>query len=130
MHKTAFATLLVLFCGCQSLSSHRIRADSREEMLVALSTRVPIGTPLAAAREIMEEGGFECKLLFDASFTEDPGFIGDETEYDSIEHARYLSCHRKESAGLLMAHLWSVAVVLDEDNTVTDTLVLHRLEGP
>jgi hypothetical protein len=45
-------------------------------------------------------------------------------------YSRYLSCRRTESAGFLVSHLWTVAIVVDDEDNVKDVLVLHRMEGP
>lgn len=130
MHRIALLFCFIFLCGCQSLSSHRIRADNRDEMVTGVAKLIPVGTPLAAARAAMEKAGFECALRTAASFTEDPGFIGDDREYKSISNSRFLHCHRTESAGFLVSHLWSVALVLNDDDNVVEILVLHRMDGP
>ncbi len=99
-------------------------------MLTAVRAVVPIGTSLDDAKTQMEQAGFECRIVKDGSFSEDPGFIGGDREYRSIENANYLKCLRNESAGLLVSHLWTVAIVYDDADTVSDVLVLHRMEGP
>ncbi len=78
----------------------------------------------------MEKAGFQCDLRIDASFTENPGYIGDDREYKSISKSRFLHCHRTESAGFLVTHIWSVALALNDDDKVADILVLHRMDGP
>jgi len=126
-----FAAIAILIvCGCHSLSPNRIKADGREEMHLALTERIPIGTALEEARSKMEAAEFDCVLVADSFFTEDPGFIDDERDYKSVANARILRCTRSESAGLLMAHIWAVALVLDHNDKVEDVLVLHRMEGP
>ena len=130
MQRIALLLSLLLFGGCQSLSTHRIRAENHDDMTLAISHRIPTGTSLITARKTMEDAGFECDLLTSASFSEDPGYIGDEREYKSIRNARYLSCRRIESAGFLVSHIWSVAIVIDEEDHVEDVLVLHRMDGP
>ncbi len=122
---------MVVFCGCQSLSRHRIRADSRDEMVSAVLKRITIGSRLLDAQKTMEAAGFKCTLRSNAYFSEDPGFIGDDREkYRSIQDARLLFCARTESAGFLMSNIWNVAIVVDDTDNVKDVLVLHRMEGP
>ncbi|QDV46839.1 hypothetical protein Enr13x_67480 [Stieleria neptunia] len=99
-------------------------------MLTAVRAIVPIGTSLEDAKARMVQSGFECKVIRNGSFSEDPGFIGSDREYRSVDNANYLRCQRDESAGLLVSHLWSVAIVYDDTDTVEDVLVLHRMEGP
>lgn len=130
MQRIALLLTVLVVCGCHFLSSHRIRADNRDDMILGVSNLIPIGTPLAPARAEMEKAGFECQLFTDASFTESPGIIGDEREYKSVSHSRFLHCQRTESAGFLVSHLWSVALVLGDDDNVDDVLVLHRMDGP
>lgn len=122
---------LVFSVGCLSLSRHRLRADGRDEMLELITTRIPRGTSLADAKSLMEKAGFECQFLTSGWFSEYPGFIGaDPDQYRSIDNARFLSCKRTESSGILTANIWSVAIVVDDSNQVTDVLVLLRYEGP
>lgn len=130
MHRVFVAIGILIVCGCHSLSPNRIKADGREEMHLALSKRIPRGTTLDEARARMEAAGFDCVLLANSFFTEDPGFIDDERDYKSVANARLLRCTRSESAGLLMAHIWTVALVIDQNDKVEDVLVLHRMEGP
>ena len=130
MHRIFTALGILVVCGCHSLSPNRIKADGREEMHLALTERIPNGTALDEARSKMEAAGFDCVLLADSFFTEAPGFIDDESDYKSVANARMLRCTRSESAGLLMAHIWAVALVLDQNDKVEDVLVLHRMEGP
>ncbi|PNY37569.1 hypothetical protein C2E31_07115 [Rhodopirellula baltica] len=130
MQRLTLLLSLLFVCGCHSLSSHRIRADNRDEMIAGVSERIPVGTPLATARVAMENAGFECDLRDNASFAESPGIIGDDRDYKSISDSRFLYCQRTESAGFLVTHLWYVALVLNDDDNVADVLVLHRMDGP
>ena len=130
MQRSVSILVLVVSCGCQTLSPPRMRAASYEEMASAVSQGVPAGTPLADARKTMEAAGFECDLMTNASFSEDPGIIGsNREEFRSVQDARYLSCEKTESAGFLVSHIWTVALVADDANNVQDVLVLHRMEG-
>lgn len=122
---------LVLFSGCLSLSAHRLRADNRNQMLSAVTHRIPTGTPLAEARKKMEAAGFKCEAVTHASFSEDPGFVGsDRDKYRFIQDASFLQCTKTESAGFLVSHIWTVALVANESDKVEDVLVLHQMEGP
>lgn len=132
MQHIALFVSLLLVCGCHSVSSQRIRADNRKDMIAGVAKLIPIGTPLVTARvtarAAMEKAGFQCDLRIDASFTENPGYIGDDREYKSISKSRFLHCRRTESAGFLVTHIWSVALALNDK--VADMLVLHRMDGP
>ncbi|WP_218933817.1 hypothetical protein [Rubripirellula lacrimiformis] len=130
MRYIAIALLVLPFASCRSISQSRLRADNQDEMLTAVRTVVPIGTSIGAARAQMEHSGFDCKVIENGSFSEDPGFIGSDREYRNVDNANFLECRRNESAGLLVSHLWTVAIVYDDDDTVSDVLVLHRMEGP
>lgn len=112
------------------MSHSRIRADNQDEMLAAVLTIAPIGTSLKDAKTQMDKEGFECKIIKNDSFSEDPGFIGDNDVYRSVENVNYLKCTRIESAGFLVCHLWTVAIVYDDADTVSDVLVLHQMDGP
>lgn len=99
-------------------------------MLAAMRAVVPVGTSIDDAQREMELAGFDCELVQDGSFSEDPGFIGDDREYRNVENVNYLHCRRSETAGFLVSHVWSVAIVYDDANAVSDVLALHWMEGP
>ena len=105
-------------------------AANYEEMAAAVTKDIPAGTSLADARKTMEAAGFECDLMTNAPFSEDPGIIGsNREEFRSVQDARYLSCEKTESAGFLVTQIRTVALVADDANNVQDVLVLHRMEG-
>ncbi|TWU07580.1 hypothetical protein [Stieleria varia] len=122
------APMIVL--GCASVGSPKFKVNTRDEMHVSINDAIPIGTPLARAREIMESAGFECELILSGSFTEDMGLIGDDGDYPAVANARYLQCKRANSTGLLTANFWTIAIVLDDGDKVSEVLVRVWGEGP
>lgn len=130
MRYIAFSLVIASLFGCRSVTSARIHAENQNEMLTAVRTIVPVGTSIDVAQSQMEHAGFECTLIQDGSFSESPGYIGDDREYRNVSNANYLECWRSERAGFLVSHLWSVAIVYDDAHAVSDLLVLHQMNGP
>ena len=124
--------LCLMIAGCQLLESSRLRADNSDELVGAVWSKIPAGTPITEAQTRMEAAGFECRMSHDYGFSEAPGFIGDDLpgyNFRSIDKTTYLSCSREESAGFLLTSMWTVAIVPDESGNVSDVLVRHRRGG-
>ena len=77
---------------------------------------VPVGTPLADARHIMEQHQFKCSVMTNSSF-------GD------LKAADFLYCDHSESAGSPVIRRWQVALVLS-DSKIADVRVSTGLVGP
>ena len=125
-------TILVVACGCQSFGKSAINAKNQSEMLAVLKERVPLGTSIAEAQSTMQRAGFSCTLVSNGQFTEKLyGWIGgDDPSLRTVENVDYLVCKRSNSAGFLMSHLWTVALVHDNDERVSDILVRYHMDGP
>ncbi|MEM8672184.1 MAG: hypothetical protein AAGG48_32010 [Planctomycetota bacterium] len=107
-----------------------LTAQNRNQMLNALRQDMPNGTPITVAQRTMDQLGFNCTFVTNGAFSEDPGLIGDEQHYRTVQDASYLLCRKTPSAGMLVCHDWSIAFVYGDANQVTDILVLHQMERP
>jgi hypothetical protein len=108
----AFAILLAV-TGC----SHGEKlSDQPAKAAAQIQTWVPIGTPLADARKIMEQHHFICSTKTNSVF-------GDLKGID------YLYCDCSASAGWPVQQRWQVALVLT-NSKVSDVQVGTGLVGP
>ena len=98
---------------------------TRDDMIEALAKQVPIGSKSADARKVMQTAGFECKLISAGSFSESPGLESDDRKYKSIENSDYLLCRRIDSSKSFKSNVWSVAIVVDAEEKVSDWLVRY-----
>lgn len=102
------------------------KATTTEAMRTAILDRCPVGTNLAGARSFLVSEGFECKPVEHGNFVERSSWIGAGQLHSDVD---YMACRRFNRAGVLMTHVWDVAVVTD-GTRVDDVIVSHYTDGP
>jgi hypothetical protein len=104
------ATIVVCF-GCVVPVDRNV--ETNDEMKDQIVAWIPIGTPIADARQIMEEKGYRCS----------PGAAGEE-------RPAKLHCEFEKKTSLVTSHTWAVDYSYDESDTVTDVAVKQWGTGP
>lgn len=127
----------VLFAvGCAHSAQLTWNVDDPEAMRAVLAEHIPPGTPVAEARQFMQEEGFTCRERVNESFVERTWFGDRDPRHEGID---FVHCERVQTlgvgkqgfglGGLMMTRNWDVALVNDS-RSVTAVLVSHYLDGP
>jgi hypothetical protein len=114
MHKGLLLGAALSLLACNPARSPTSDLDQSDEMIEAVEARAGAGSPIADAREFMEQEGFECSEVTNGSF------VG----RDGID---YLYCDRRD--GSPVARRWQVAIV-HRGGLIVEVLATTGLIGP
>ncbi len=117
--------LILLVLGCATTKTRRI--DAPEEIETEIGKLIHPGMTIAEVESAMKSEGFKCNIERNASFVIKKSWNDREPRRDAID---FIRCNRTNSAGLMMRHVWSVAILLDGDKTTGEVLVSHYVDGP
>ena len=118
---------VIVIAGCAHNSQITWKIDNRDELKTTLQERIPRGTPVVKAQEIMEKEGFSCTPTKNGVFVERKRWQDKEPLHEGID---FLHCYRRQNAGnLFMVRKTDVALVLDQ-GAVKDILVSSYVDGP
>jgi hypothetical protein len=119
--------VVIFIAGCAHNSQITWKIDNRDELKTVLQERIPRGTPVAAAQQLMEKEGFTCTPTKNGVFVERQRWQDKEPLHEGID---FLYCYRRQNAGnFMMVRKTDVAVVLDQ-GVVKDVLVSCYVDGP
>jgi hypothetical protein len=110
--------LLVLGYPTFNYFTERIHLNSNtREMKTEILRKIPIGSSISNAQAIFLKDGFECRMFFNDSFSENEGMenISDSRDID------FLYCAKSRSA-FICNETWQIAIV-QRENSVDDVLV-------
>ncbi len=123
-------TLLICFSFFADANAivNRIRADNRDEMITGVA-KLDYSWYSIGRAALQWKSGLNVTLRTAASFTDDPGFIGDDREYKSIRTLDFSIATDPRVRILSKSPLVCCSPITDDDN-VSDVLVLHRMGRP
>ncbi len=108
----AFITALI------TAEDNRIElSDNYENVKLSILKVIPEGSDLNTAKSIMEKNGFQCRIMKDASFSEDGKLY---------EHIDFLYCDLEK--GFFISRRWQVAIIF-KNGLVVEIHVSTGLTG-
>jgi hypothetical protein len=115
--RTAFAVIGLTFAtGCLGGGSATRGIEQPPKMIDAITSRVPVGTPVDDAQRFMEREGFTCSRESNADFRDRKGLD-------------YIYCRCDRPLDLFVSRGWMIAIV-HRDGKVTEVLANTELTGP
>jgi len=124
---SAGIAFLAAIFGISRLQRSEFLKPDAQRTRQAVLTRVPLGTSILRAKNIMESEGFNCSMLYKTSFSED------QPAGPQISHppANVLWCDSGEhiTSALLISKRWQVNFV-EKDGLVSFVAVGVGLTGP
>ena len=117
--------VFLLLLGCALTKTRRI--EEPDKMETEIGVLIHPGMTIEEVESVMKSEGFTCSVERNASFVAMRSWLDKEPRRDAIDFVR---CNRANSAGIMMARIWSVAVLLDGDKTTGEVLVSHYVDGP
>jgi hypothetical protein len=103
------------------------RIEEPDKMETEIGVLIHPGMTIEEVESVMKSEQFTCTIERNASFVAMRSWLDKEPRRDAIDFVR---CNRSNSAGIMMARIWSVAVLLDGDKTTGEVLVSHYVDGP
>ena len=104
---------------------HNNPAAMKNEVL----KKIPIGSSIEHAKEVMEKSGFKCEMKWNGSFA----YYDDKGNQQATRNGEdYLYCDKEKSAFpfiLLQTRRWQIAIV-HKNGVVTEAVVAISLTGP
>jgi hypothetical protein len=121
------AALIIAMNTYRQFGSSDLLKQDGQQTREAVLTRIPLGTSIFRAKEVMEAEGFRCSMLNNTGFAEDrPGG-------PQISHApaNLLWCDSgdRSTRALFISKRWQVSFV-DEAGSVSNVAVGVGLTGP
>jgi hypothetical protein len=113
---TGLVLTMSLGAGCAARYPVIVPGENAEKTRAGILERVPVGTPVERAADIMRANGFTCESMRNAAFLD-------------RERIDFLYCDRERAVGLMVGRRWQVALV-EEEGRVMDVLVGTGLIGP
>lgn len=114
--------LWILSTGCEQRDGFRLSSDplkARQQLL----ERIPVGTPLATAKERMERFGFKCELLQSEEFAAQTTRLGEQGQYIKYRDINYLCCTKERPVFPFGDRVWVVALVIGQGGLITNILI-------
>ena len=99
--------------------------NDSQAMRQEIVERVPIGTNISKAQNIMQANGFNCKMTKHEAFEENDPIRGTQGNHVPTD---FLYCDQSALAGLFIWRRWQVAIV-DKHGKVSDVYVSISLTG-
>ena len=121
----ALTVSLLLYWG-GFLGGIRMYSDP-QAMRNEVLRKIPLGSRIEDAEQIMKENGFGCRLVKNEGFTE----YADGDVHRPIEHEGqdFLSCGKRKMTWLLVTRDWSV-IIVHQGGIVSEVYVNTGLTGP
>lgn len=115
--------ILPLFCGGQTkkITLTESVQVTKQEIL----NRIPLGSDIEEAKEIMKQNDFKCKMKQNAAFVE----YDDEESEILHEGEDFLWCEKSKVIGVLTRRRWQV-IITHKNGVVSNIFVSSGLIAP